>query len=101
MVKLLKEEGLYTDQKHFKDSILKTIHLVQAVGKNINEITFIDLFAGIGGMRQGFEKAGGRCVFSSEFEKNAQRTYEENYGEFPFGDITQVDPRDIPSHDIL
>lgn len=101
IIKLLKEENLYTDQKLFTTSILKTIHLVQEVGENINEFTFIDLFAGVGGMRQGFERAGGRCVFSSEFEKNAQHTYEENYGEFPFGDITQIDPRDIPSHDIL
>jgi DNA (cytosine-5)-methyltransferase 1 len=63
--------------------------------------TFIDLFAGIGGFRIGFQSAGGRCVFSSEWDANAQRTYEANYGETPAGDITQIDPRCIPDHDIL
>ena len=62
---------------------------------------FVDLFAGIGGMRLGFESAGGLCVFSSEFEKNAQATYEENYGDQPFGDITKISEKDIPSHDVL
>lgn len=62
---------------------------------------FIDLFAGIGGMRQGFEAAGGVCVFSSEYEKNAQNTYRENFAEQPFGDITKINERDIPSHDVL
>jgi DNA (cytosine-5)-methyltransferase 1 len=62
---------------------------------------FIDLFAGIGGMRLGFQAAGGTCVFSSEFEKNAQQTYFENHGDFPFGDITKIHASDIPDHDIL
>jgi hypothetical protein len=62
---------------------------------------FIDLFAGIGGMRIGFQNAGGRCVFSSEFEKNAQATYFKNYGDFPFGDITKIPTEAIPEHDVL
>ena len=62
---------------------------------------FIDLFAGIGGMRLGFQSAGGMCVFSSEFEKNAQQTYFDNHGDYPFGDITQVPAADIPDHDVL
>jgi len=65
------------------------------------QFTFIDLFAGIGGMRIGFQAARGRCVFSSEFEKNAQETYFLNYAEKTFGDITKIDPRDIPNHDVL
>jgi len=65
------------------------------------KFTFIDLFAGIGGMRIGFQMAHGRCIFSSEFEKNAQETYVLNYSEKPFGDITKIDPRDIPTHDVL
>jgi DNA (cytosine-5)-methyltransferase 1 len=62
---------------------------------------FIDLFAGIGGIRLGFESVGGECVFSSEWDKNAQDTYEANFGERPDGDITKIDPNDIPNHDIL
>lgn len=63
--------------------------------------TFIDLFAGIGGMRLAFTAAGGECVFSCEYNKYAQLTYRENFGELPEGDITQIDEHDIPAHDIL
>jgi len=63
--------------------------------------TFVDLFAGIGGFRIAFERAGGQCVFSSEWDKLAQQTYYANYGEMPAGDITQVPTSDIPDHDIL
>lgn len=63
--------------------------------------TFIDLFAGIGGMRIGFERAGGSCVFSSEWDHWAQVTYEANFGDRPAGDIRKVDERGIPAHDIL
>lgn len=62
---------------------------------------FIDLFAGIGGIRLGFESVGGRCVFSSEFDENACKTYEANFGEHPAGDITKIDADDIPDFDIL
>lgn len=63
--------------------------------------SFIDLFAGIGGMRLGFERAGGHCVYSSEWNKYSQQTYFANFGEQPEGDITQVVATDIPDHDIL
>jgi DNA (cytosine-5)-methyltransferase 1 len=64
--------------------------------------TFIDLFAGIGGMRLGFEAAGGKCVFTSEWNKYAQQTYKANFGEEEIaGDITKVDAADIPKHDVL
>ena len=63
--------------------------------------TFIDLFAGIGGMRLAFENAGGRCVYSSEWNKYSQQTYFANFGEQPEGDITKVNAEDIPDHDIL
>lgn len=63
--------------------------------------TFIDLFAGIGGLRIGLEKNGGRCIFSCEWDKNAQKTYNAWHGEVPHGDIRDVKPRDIPDHDIL
>lgn len=63
--------------------------------------SFIDLFAGIGGMRLGFERAGGHCVYSSEWNKYSQQTYFANFGEQPEGDITQVVAMDIPDHDVL
>lgn len=62
---------------------------------------FIDLFAGIGGMRIAFENAGGQCVYSNEWNKYCQQTYFANFGEQPDGDITKVDARTIPDHDIL
>lgn len=62
---------------------------------------FIDLFAGIGGMRIAFEGAGGRCVFSSEWDTHAQETYAANFGEVPHGDISEVDLRNIPKFDVL
>ncbi len=72
----------------------------QKLGRN-PPITFVDLFAGIGGMRLGFEGAGARCVFSCEWDKHAQKTYEANFGEKPAGDIRQLDPESIPDHDVL
>ena len=65
------------------------------------QFTFIDLFAGIGGMRLAFEQAGGKCVFSSEWDRFAQLTYQSNFGDIPHGDITKISTRDIPEHDIL
>lgn len=65
------------------------------------QFTFIDLFAGIGGTRIAFEEAGCRCVFSSEWDKFAQKTYEANFGEKPRGDIRAIPSNEIPDHDIL
>ena len=62
---------------------------------------FIDLFAGIGGFRIALEKNGATCVFSSEWDKQAQITYKENFGETPHGDITKIKEADIPKHDLL
>lgn len=62
---------------------------------------FIDLFAGIGGIRLGFESVGGQCVFSSEIDADACKTYEANFGDYPCGDITQIDAKDIPDFDVL
>src|SRR5262245_32139628 len=63
--------------------------------------TFIDLFAGIGGTRIAFERAGGECVFSCEWDRFACKTYQENFGHSPAGDITKLAPKDIPAHDLL
>ena len=62
---------------------------------------FIDLFAGIGGFRKGFENAEYECVFTSEINAPCQQVYETNFGSKPFGDITKIEPSDIPDFDIL
>lgn len=61
----------------------------------------IDLFAGLGGIRLGFESIGGECVFTSEWDQPAQKTYHANFGEIPYGDITKIEPQDIPSFDVI
>lgn len=68
-----------------------------------NGFEFIDLFAGIGGLRLGFERVGGQCVFTSEWNSFAQKTYMENFGDdHPIcGDIRQIEAKDIPGHDVL
>jgi DNA (cytosine-5)-methyltransferase 1 len=63
--------------------------------------SFIDLFAGIGGIRLAFESVGGQCLFSSERDPHCQKTYLENFGEQPFGDINEINIDDIPDHDCL
>ncbi len=65
--------------------------------------TFIDLFAGIGGLRRGFENLNGRCVFTSEWDSHVVRTYKANYPDSDdiAGDITKVDPYAVPNHDLL
>lgn len=99
-----------TKQKHPKSdealSLFPAGHLQNGNAitsdKNIfSSHSFIDLFAGIGGMRLAYESAGGRCVYSSEWNKYSQQTYFANFGEQPDGDITQVNEADIPDHDIL
>lgn len=62
---------------------------------------FIDLFCGLGGFRIAFEKLGGKCVFSSDIDEPVQKTYAMNFGETPQGDITKIESKDIPEHDIL
>ena len=62
---------------------------------------FVDLFAGIGGIRLAFQNLGGKCVFTSEWNHFAQKTYEANFGEVPFGDITKIHESEVPEHDIL
>jgi len=69
--------------------------------KIAKEFRFIDLFAGIGGIRLPFQEIGGECVFTSEWDKFAQKTYAANFGEVPDGDITQIATSNIPDHDLL
>lgn len=63
--------------------------------------TFIDLFAGIGGFHQAMSSFGSKCVFASEWDKYASETYYQNYGLHPYGDITLIHEKEIPSHDVL
>ena len=98
----------YNDETNssVKDSVSSAIiHYLSKQKKNSMsskvQFTFIDLFAGIGGMRIAYENAGGHCVYSSEWNKYSQQTYYANFGEQPEGDITQVDEHNIPDHDIL
>lgn len=65
------------------------------------DFEFVDLFAGVGGMRMALQNLGGKCVFSSEWDEHAQRQYYENYGEIPFGDITKIAEQEIPAHQFL
>ncbi len=62
---------------------------------------FVDLFAGIGGIRLAYQNIGGKCVFTSEWDIYSKKTYDANFGEVPFGDITQISETQIPDHDIL
>lgn len=68
---------------------------------NQGKFKFIDLFAGIGGIPIAFDKLGGHCVFSSEWDRWRQDTYFKNFGEIPFRDITEFPVNEIPKHDIL
>jgi len=74
---------------------------VRISSNNQPAFKMIDLFAGIGGIRLGFEAMGGECVFTSEWDRPAQQTYQANFEELPYGDITQINPSDIPAFDVL
>lgn len=87
-------------------AVLKTMSLM-SLAEPVNDakghFTFIDLFAGIGGIRKGFENAGGTCLFTSEWDRFAQQTYNANYRDNRpvAGDITEISSDDIPEHDVL
>lgn len=107
--KVYKELSEYTEEKgqSVQDCVSGALIRMLSLQKPVKKIqdpatfTFIDLFAGIGGMRLAFDHAGGHCVYSSEWNKYSQQTYMANFGEQPEGDITQVNAADIPDHDIL
>lgn len=85
----------------FQSSIFSEFNNVPFTSPVIPKFKFIDLFAGIGGIRLPFQELEGKCVFSSEWDKAAKTTYFKNYGEIPFGDITKIDNSVIPPHDLL
>jgi len=84
-----------------KKKIITTDLFSKPQKKKKGKFTFIDLFAGIGGTRMGFEMVGGECVFTSEWDQSCQKTYQANFGELPYGDITKIDANEIPDFDIL
>jgi DNA (cytosine-5)-methyltransferase 1 len=91
-----------------KKAIIDWLKLAGGAGKPYpalkeESFRFIDLFAGIGGLRMGFESVGGKCVFTSEWDQSARKTYQANFEcEHPVeGDITKIDAADIPAHDVL
>ena len=94
-------EAGQTVQDCVSGAIMQFLNRQKQVIPEKADFTFIDLFAGIGGMRLAYESAGGHCVYSNEWEKYCQQTYFANFGEQPDGDITKVDADSIPDHDIL
>lgn len=94
------EPSPWTVQVYMATSAPKPLRLTDA--RHIQDFTFIDLFAGIGGTRLAFDAAGGKCVFTSEWDTKAQETYKRNYGEEHLsGDITSVVEESVPDHDVL
>ena len=97
----------YTKDNGISVNAVLTDSIIDLLARQKKEValtgpfSFIDLFAGIGGMRIAFSRQGGQCVFSSEWDKFAQKTYFDNFDEMPQGDITQVKSEDVPDHDIL
>lgn len=94
------ENNLKKPTKSFMEKINSINDFIPYKNK-AGDFKFIDLFAGIGGIRLPFQKLGGECVFTSEWDKHARNTYFANYGEVPQGDITKINTQDIPEHDIL
>lgn len=75
--------------------------MIEIKEKSLKGMTFIDLFAGLGGFRIALESLGAKCVYSNDWDESAQKVYAENFGDVPEGDITQIDEKAIPNHDIL
>lgn len=95
------ENGESTPSKLEYKSIMDFATTVPFQNNGNEKFDFIDLFAGIGGIRIPFQELGGKCVFTSEWDKFAQKTYRINFGEQPAGDITQINEEEIPHFDIL
>lgn len=91
----------FQDSSNINYKLSSSIIKAQKVNKKKQGLNFIDLFAGIGGLRLGFAQKVDKCVFSSEWDKNSQKTYFTNFGEVPHGDITQIEAKNIPNHDVL
>ncbi|NRA87740.1 MAG: DNA (cytosine-5-)-methyltransferase, partial [Rhizobiales bacterium] len=99
--KIIFSEFDQKDIRHRQQSLAKITHETEQLLNRNKKYKFIDLFAGIGGIRKAFESVGGGCVFSSEIDPFAQFTYYTNFGVVPYGDICKLEQDDIPKHDIL
>jgi DNA (cytosine-5)-methyltransferase 1 len=101
------KKKIKNSKQTLQDYIIKAIRSqeINAVREDVPAgeaaFKFIDLFAGIGGIRIAYENVGGKCVFSSEYDKYCQATYWANFHDIPHGDITKIDEKTIPDHDIL
>lgn len=95
------ENGESKPSKLEFNSIMEFAENIPFKSNEKGKFKFIDLFAGIGGIRIPFQELGGKCVFSSEWDKFAQKTYSVNFGEIPNGDITKIEASSIPDFDIL
>jgi len=97
------ENGEAPPRKAALETLRAAATKAAAVARMDSQFTFVDLFAGIGGLRKGFEAAGGRCIFTSEWNTYSQATYRANFGcdHEIAGDITKVAAAEIPAHDVL
>jgi DNA (cytosine-5)-methyltransferase 1 len=97
------ENGEASPRKAALETLRAAATKAAAVARMDSQFTFVDLFAGIGGLRKGFEAAGGRCIFTSEWNTYSQATYRANFGcdHEIAGDITKVAAAEIPPHDVL
>jgi len=97
------EKGEVTPKAHCLEILRNKLSYKQSFRNPHPEFTFIDLFAGIGGIRRGFEGVGGECIFTSEWDEYAQRIYRANFHDDHHiaGDITKIDAAEIPAHDVL
>lgn len=75
--------------------------MITNINQNLKGMKFIDLFAGLGGFRLALESLGAECCYSSEWDKHVREVYKNNFGDFPEGDITEIDEKTVPNHDIL
>ncbi len=91
----------FRDLKKNHQELAESTHKCEQANATDSSLKFIDLFAGVGGIRLAFEKNNAACVFSSEIDTHAQLTYFTNHGTVPYGDITEIDAASIPSHDVL
>lgn len=98
VIHLLQQKKMFQEKSIFFEKISSDLSLAPNIH---HDFKFIDLFAGIGGIRLAAQRNGGVCVFSSEFNGYAQKTYKLNYGDYPFGDITAINEKSIPDHDLL
>lgn len=98
---LCSEENSDVESKAYSKDFLDLFKDLPYAPPHKWDFSFIDLFAGIGGFRIAFQKAGGKCVFSSEWDIHAKKTYARNFGEIPYGDIRAIPKEAIPDHDVL